>query len=53
MKDIDKLLWEKLSDGLDEIQKEHKIGNLLTNMRRAGMIQNIGSRKAPKWKIAE
>lgn len=52
-KDIDKLLWEKLSDGLDEIQKEHKISNLLTNMRRAGTIQNIGSRKTPKWKLAE
>jgi hypothetical protein len=40
-----------LSDGLDTVQKENKIRNLLTNMRRAGKIQNRASRKTPKWKL--
>lgn len=51
--DLNKLLWDKLSDALDEEQKENKIGNLLTNMRRAGKITNTGSRRASEWKIAE
>lgn len=52
-KEIDKLLWGKLSEALDEKQKQNKIGNLITNMRRSGKIINIGSRKGPIWKIAE
>ncbi len=51
--EIDKLLWNKLSDALDETQKQNKISNLLTNLRRAGHIRNIGSRKAPQWQFAE
>lgn len=31
----------------------NKIGNLLTNLRRAGRIHNTGSRKASKWKLVE
>ena len=52
-RDINALLWDKLSDALEHEQKENKIGNLLTNMRRAGKIQNVGSRKASVWKRAE
>lgn len=52
-KEIDKLLWGKLSDALDDEQKHNKISNLITNMRRSGKIINIGSRKGPIWKIAE
>ncbi len=52
-KSINKLLWNKLSDALDDEQKETKIGNLLTNMRRAGKIENTSSRRAPQWKRAE
>ena len=51
--DINKLLWSKLSDALDDEQKETKIGNLITSMRRTGKIKNSGSRRAPNWKIAE
>ena len=51
--EINKLLINKLSDALSEKQKEDKIGNLLTNMRRSGKIVNTGSRKAPKWEFAE
>lgn len=51
--DIDRLLLSKLSDALDETQKETKIGSLLTSLRRAGRIRNAGSRKAPIWVLAE
>lgn len=50
--EIEKLLWDKLSDALDEVQKRNKISNLLSNMRRAGRIQNSGARKAPRWVLA-
>jgi ATP-dependent DNA helicase RecG len=50
-KEIDKLLWSKLSDVLDDTQKHNKIRNLITNMRRSGKTINIGSRKAPIWKL--
>lgn len=50
-KEIDNLLWKKLSDVLDDEQKTRKVGNLLTNMRRAGIIRNTGSRRAPKWEL--
>ena len=52
-KEIDQLLWSKLSDALDKTQKETKIGNLLTQLRYSGQIQNIGSRKLPKWTLLE
>ena len=48
-REIDKLLWDKLSDALDVGQKETKIGNLLSNLRAAGLISNKGSRKASRW----
>lgn len=50
--EIEKLLWDKLSDALDDVQKRNKISNLLSNMRRAGRIQNSGARKAPRWVLA-
>jgi ATP-dependent DNA helicase RecG len=52
-KEIDDLLWKILSEALDDTQKSNKIGNLLTNLRRAGDSHNAGNRKAPIWKIAE
>jgi ATP-dependent DNA helicase RecG len=51
--DIDKHLWNKLSDALDEEQKKKKIANLLTNLRRAGKIQNIEPKRIPKWQISK
>lgn len=50
-KDIDKLLWNKISEALDELQKLKKIDNLLTFMRNKHKIQNIGSRRSPIWKL--
>jgi putative ATP-dependent DNA helicase len=51
--EINKLLLDKLSDVLDAGQKEKKIANLLTKLRRAGRITNTGSRGQPTWKLAE
>lgn len=47
--DIDKLLWDKLSDSLNDEQKKNKIGNLISSLRMNGRIRNEGSRTAPKW----
>lgn len=51
--EIDDLLLVKLSVALDAEQKKNKIGNLLTNLRRAGKIRNTGPRKTPRWVLAE
>jgi len=51
--EIDQLLHNKLSDALDEEQKQNKIGYLLTSLRRNKRIKNAGSRKVPMWVIAE
>ena len=51
--EIDSLLLEKLSDALTPDQKQRKIGNLLTKLRRRGRILNAGSRGKPEWKLAE
>lgn len=51
--EINKLLLDKLSEALDAGQKEKKVANLLTKLRRAGRINNAGSRGHPVWKLAE
>lgn len=48
-KEIDDLLLDKLSDVLNEKQKHAKIGNLLTSMRKIGLITNAGSLTKPRW----
>ena len=45
------MLWDKLSDALDTPQRAAKIGNLLTRMRKAGMIESTGLPKTSRWKI--
>ena len=50
-KEIDELLWDKLSDALNPSQKKTKIGNLLNKLRESGRIQNAGSRHDPKWQL--
>ncbi len=52
-REIDELLWDKLSDALGDEQKKNKISNLITKLRRSGRIRNDGSRKAPEWRLAE
>jgi len=51
--DINTLLMDKLSQGLTAKQKDTKIGHILTNMRRRGVIINKGVRKVPDWRLAE
>lgn len=50
--EINKLLMGKLSDVLDDKQKYGKVSNLLTKLRRRGVIENTGSDTAPCWQLA-
>lgn len=52
-KEIDNLLWDQLSKVLDDEQKEIKIGNLLTGLRQAEVIENTGSRKSSQWVLSK
>lgn len=51
--EINSLLLGKLSEVLDTGQKEKKIANLLTKLRRSGRITNAGSRGQPRWTLTE
>lgn len=51
--EINKLLLPKLSDALGDKQKYNKVSNLITNLRRRGVIVNTGSDAAPCWRLAE
>jgi len=51
--EINTLLLHRLSNALDLREKEKKIANLLTRLRRAGRIINTGSRSHPVWRLAE
>ena len=46
-------LLPKLSEALTAEQKDRKIGNLLTNLRRAGRLVNAGTRAQPIWSLVE
>jgi ATP-dependent DNA helicase RecG len=47
--DIDELLWNKLPEWMDDKQKRSKVGNLLTELRQGGHINNRGTPKHPEW----
>lgn len=49
--DIDALLLDKLPDVLTARQKSNKIHNLLSAMRRAGLIQPEGPRALARWRL--
>jgi ATP-dependent DNA helicase RecG len=49
--DIDKLLLDKLSDALDERQKDRFVGNLLQEMRREGTIERTGTSRWATWHL--
>ncbi len=51
--ELDNLLIGKMSEVLDQDQKKSKIANLLTKLRKRGVIENTGSRKAPEWALIE
>lgn len=48
-KDIDELLWKKLPDWMDDVQKKIKVNNLISEARRSGKITNVGSLGKPQW----
>lgn len=48
-KDIDALLLDKLSDILNQKQKQNKIRNILAEMSKEGLVKNTGSYKYPNW----
>ena len=49
--DIDALIVPLLPEVLTEEQKQKKVSNLLTKLRRQGSIHNVGSRSRPRWKL--
>jgi ATP-dependent DNA helicase RecG len=52
--DIDSLLMDKLPEILSEKQKRDRIHNLLAELSGPlAKVKNIGSRRYPKWVIAE
>lgn len=52
--EIRELLWDKLPDVLTDTQKENKIGNLLSSMRRKHIIKTKGtSQQKMKWVLVE
>lgn len=46
---IDELLLPLLPDVLSEAQKKNKVSNLISKLRRAGSLENRGSRGRPWW----
>lgn len=52
-KDIEDLVWDRLSDLLDSKQKKIKINNLIASLRSAGKIKNIGNDVNPKWVLTK
>lgn len=49
--DIDILLWPVLSDQLNDAQKKAKIGNLLTKLRKKGILSNVTKGNNSIWSI--
>lgn len=47
--EIEKLLWNVLSDKLSDEQKKHKVSNLLKKMKTAGVVDNEGRFAGAKW----
>ena len=47
--EIDILIIDKLPEILSLSQKRNKIGNLISKMKKDGLIQNLGSDRTPKW----
>ncbi|WHP47497.1 putative DNA binding domain-containing protein [Mannheimia bovis] len=50
---INHLLESKLSNELDILQKDKKIANLLTKLRRNNIIKNIGTTKKSLWVLVQ
>lgn len=51
--DINNLLWNKLPDILSEEQKNHKVRNLIQELRKDGVVKNSGVKTKPIWVLRE
>jgi len=49
--EINRLLFDKLPEGLTPERKVMMIHNILSDLRMKGAIKNVGSRRFPKWII--
>jgi ATP-dependent DNA helicase RecG len=52
-REIDELLAGKLPEVLTGTQRRHKVHNLLSRLSRQGLIVNDGSRRYPRWQVAD
>jgi len=52
-KDIEDLLWDKLSDMYNNQQKKTKVANLIAELRKNGLIINKGNDAVPVWMLAD
>ena len=51
--EIDKLLWNVISDQLDDTQKKTKIGNILRKLRKHGIMQNETKGNVSNWSLVK
>ena len=48
-KEIDTFLLNKLPNYLSDQQKKRKLSNMIQSLKEDNLIENIGTRSAPKW----
>ncbi|WP_419817612.1 RNA-binding domain-containing protein [Glaciibacter flavus] len=51
-KEIDAFLWNKLPDVLTADQKQSKVHNLLTRLRKQGAIESVGATRSARWQLS-
>ena len=47
-----KALLDSMTAALNAEQKEHKVHNLLTAIRKTGRIERVGPLRRAKWRLA-
>ena len=50
-REIDGRLWNMLPDGLSDESKKNRIHSMLQSMAKEGIIENIGTRRHPRWRL--
>lgn len=50
-REVDAFLWNKLPDVLSDEQKQSKIHNLLTRLRKGGRIESVGATRSARWQL--
>jgi ATP-dependent DNA helicase RecG len=50
-REVDDFLWNKLPDVLSDEQKQSKIHNLLTRLRKGGRIESVGATRSARWQL--